>query len=90
MTENLIKELKTDLIEELEGVKKYIKRSQEAEKDGEKGDSMIFIDMAREEFCHAKHIKAMIHENTGSLSVPSDHDEMIKKFSEVEKMVNSF
>lgn len=72
--------------EELDGVVHYISMSKMAEADGEHGKAAILRDMAEEEFCHAKHLKEMIHENaTGN--PPANHADMMKKFNDVKNAV---
>lgn len=72
--------------DELDGVKHYFDMATMAEQSGNHGNAAIFRDMAREEFCHAKHLKEIIHENhTGN--PPANHAEMMKKFRETKAMV---
>lgn len=72
------------LVDEIEGVHEYIKLSKSADEAGDHGNAAILRDMAREEFCHAKMWKEMIHESK-DIPVPSNHEEMHKKWMELEK-----
>lgn len=73
--------------EELDGVIHYAEMAKMAEKEGKHGEAGVFRDMAREEFCHAKHLKMMIHDHPVG-EPPANHAEMVKKFSEAKEAID--
>lgn len=83
---DIINHLTKNLSEELDGVVNYVDLSKMAEKDGDHGKAAILKDMAREEFCHAKHLKMMIHEKPGT--PPANHAEMAKKWKDVQEVMD--
>lgn len=59
----LMTHIQKSLPEELEGVMHYAEMAKIADAEGKHGEAGVFRDMAREEFCHAKHLKMMIHDH---------------------------
>lgn len=85
MTE-IMQHLVKKLHEELEGVTSYAEMAKMAEAAGEKCKAAMLRDMAREEFCHAKHIKEMIHDHKEG-PAPANHAEMVKKYQDAEMVI---
>lgn len=85
----LMTHLAKNFEEELEGVTNYSILAGMADKAGRPGDAAVLRDVAREEFCHAKHLKAMIHEAHEG-NPPENHAEMAKKWKEAEAVVHGF
>ena len=88
MTE-LMQHIANSLPEELEGVIHYSDMAKMADEVGKHGEAALFRDMAREEFCHAKHLKAIIHEKPIG-PAPADHAQMVEKWKEAETAINGF
>lgn len=72
--------------EEIEGVLHYSQMAKMAESEGDHGKAAILRDMAEEEFCHAKHLKMMIHKGASG-NPPANHAEMMKKFKEAKAAI---
>lgn len=83
----LMTHIQKSLPEELEGVMHYAEMAKIADAEGKHGEAGVFRDMAREEFCHAKHLKMMIHEHPIG-EPPANHAEMVKKFKEAEQAIH--
>lgn len=71
------------LQEEMDGVHEYIKLSRMADAEGDHGYAALLRDMAREEYCHAKRWKEMVHE-TKAIPAPPNHDDLHNKWMELE------
>lgn len=74
--------------DEVAGVMQYSKMAKMADAEGKHGEAGVFRDMAREEFCHAKHLKEMIHEHPEG-SPPANHAEMVQKYKDAEMEIHS-
>lgn len=72
-----------NLLDEMNGVQEYIRLSKVAESEGDHKNAALLRDMAREEYCHAKRWKEMVHE-TKAIPAPPNHDELHKKWMELE------
>lgn len=84
----LMTHIQKSLPEELEGVIHYASMAKMADSEGHHGKAAMLRDMAHEEFCHAKHLKEMIHENAAG-NPPANHAEMVKKFAEAKSAIES-
>lgn len=83
----LMTHIQKSLPEELEGVIHYSAMAKMADSEGEHGKAAMLRDMAEEEFCHAKHLKEMIHDHaTGT--PPANHAEVVKKFEEAKAAID--
>lgn len=77
---DLMVHLTKSLAEEIDGVMNYAKMAKMAKAEGKPKIAAMLHDMAEEEFCHAKHLKELVHENhTGA--PPANHTEMVNKFN---------
>lgn len=79
-----IKELVAEYKEEAEGFEKYYKKHKEHLAAGNHEMACIYKDMAKDEFDHLSVLKEVIHEH--AKEVPTNHDEMHKKYMELQKM----
>lgn len=83
----LMTKIQKSLPEELDGVNHYAEMAKMADAEGKHGEAGVFRDMAHEEFCHAKHLKMMIHDHpTGE--PPANHADMVKKWKEAESAIH--
>lgn len=75
-----------ELQDEMQGAMNYISLANMAESQGDHGNAALLRDMAREEYCHAKHWKKMVHEQEG-MTPPANHAAMVQMWENLEKQM---
>lgn len=83
----LMTQLSKSLADEIDGVLNYSEMAKKEKSSGMPKVSAMLHDMAEEEFCHAKHLKELIHEgHTGA--PPANHAEMVAKYAAAKAAVH--